>query len=693
MARKLVNRSRFSGYKGMARIGRGSGKTKETKVEKDPDPVFEVGDICQDLVKDREVEIIKLGNALSGGDQVRVKPTFITPSDTYPEYWQDKENLKLIHKGKDLEFARIMNSIQEKIGKTDSVSVWQMEEHVKKLKAFIADNPKYKYVAHEVLKILEIPTEMETEKIPGGLAKGKSIEEIADMHGSDLGYAMEQLEAGIKVEIEHTSDPNIAREIAMDHLFEDIKYYIKLTEMETGKTEGNAEENLVKEVNAQDVIELHIEDEKPFLIGDCRFPKMNKNDSLAEYEEQLGDPEHYNVETVGIRKIVVVNTEKWDEITNSLLDDRAELWEKIGGSEMYDEVAKEHNVPEDEKEFSEWIDNPDNLKLFRENNYIPAVALFNRDTQEAIIINTEGGGYARYVGFFDEFSGKIVISNYINAKVYGKFEAMDKIQEGVKLEFDSELEKINHIRHLIDEKWDDILKYSAKELMLLDSYMGMGGQAKKVEKGTHDVGILDQYYTPYQAIEKMWGLAVKHGFKFSAGKKILEPSCGIGRFFEFVPTFCKAVGYEIDKYAAVIAKLKFPEFTIINDLFETMFFDKIKRYVPPVADFDLVIGNPPYREFVSKWAVIEDAMKENEKTRTSAVTYDQYFMMRGVDLLKPGGLLIFIIPNTFLSNDNKYNEFKERLNKKAELIDAYRLPNKLFSNTDISTDIIVLKKR
>jgi type I restriction-modification system DNA methylase subunit len=68
-------------------------------------------------------------------------------------------------------------------------------------------------------------------------------------------------------------------------------------------------------------------------------------------------------------------------------------------------------------------------------------------------------------------------------------------------------------------------------------------------------------------------------------------------------------------------------------------------------------------------------------------------MMRGVDLLKPGGLLVFIIPNTFLSNDNKYNAFKEKLNRKAELIDAYRLPNKIFSNTDISTDIIILKKR
>jgi len=37
-----------------------------------------------------------------------------------------------------------------------------------------------------------------------------------------------QLEMGIKVEMEHTKDPNLAREIAMDHLTEDPQYYTKL---------------------------------------------------------------------------------------------------------------------------------------------------------------------------------------------------------------------------------------------------------------------------------------------------------------------------------------------------------------------------------------------------------------------------------------------------------------------------------
>ena len=36
----------------------------------------------------------------------------------------------------------------------------------------------------------------------------------------------------MKVELEHTADKNIAREIATDHLWEDIDYYEKLAKME-----------------------------------------------------------------------------------------------------------------------------------------------------------------------------------------------------------------------------------------------------------------------------------------------------------------------------------------------------------------------------------------------------------------------------------------------------------------------------
>ena len=59
------------------------------------------------------------------------------------------------------------------------------------------------------------------ELIPGGLA--------SKTHKT---FDPEQLQKGIKVEMEHTTDPRIAREIATDHLTENPKYYDMLAKIE-----------------------------------------------------------------------------------------------------------------------------------------------------------------------------------------------------------------------------------------------------------------------------------------------------------------------------------------------------------------------------------------------------------------------------------------------------------------------------
>jgi hypothetical protein len=70
------------------------------------------------------------------------------------------------------------------------------------------------------------------EKIPGGKSSGKSIKDIAKMHKVSVQIAMKEWLKGIVVEMEHTTDKSIAREIAKDHLFEDIYYYKKLSKIE-----------------------------------------------------------------------------------------------------------------------------------------------------------------------------------------------------------------------------------------------------------------------------------------------------------------------------------------------------------------------------------------------------------------------------------------------------------------------------
>jgi hypothetical protein len=56
------------------------------------------------------------------------------------------------------------------------------------------------------------------DKLPGGVGDGRSPSE----------FDPAELAKGIEVEMEHTDDRTLAREIAIDHLSEDPHYYTKL---------------------------------------------------------------------------------------------------------------------------------------------------------------------------------------------------------------------------------------------------------------------------------------------------------------------------------------------------------------------------------------------------------------------------------------------------------------------------------
>jgi len=74
---------------------------------------------------------------------------------------------------------------------------------------------------------------MNEEKLKGGVSDKKSLEDIAKKHKVSLDKIKYQLRKGEKVEKEHTDDDKKAKEIAMDHLYEDPNYYSKLKKIET----------------------------------------------------------------------------------------------------------------------------------------------------------------------------------------------------------------------------------------------------------------------------------------------------------------------------------------------------------------------------------------------------------------------------------------------------------------------------
>ena len=80
----------------------------------------------------------------------------------------------------------------------------------------------------------------ESDILKGGSSDNMTLIDIAKKHDKkgyyhidDMVSALEkQLKMGIKDEMEHTDNPKIAREIAMDHLLEDPTYYTKIKKIE-----------------------------------------------------------------------------------------------------------------------------------------------------------------------------------------------------------------------------------------------------------------------------------------------------------------------------------------------------------------------------------------------------------------------------------------------------------------------------
>lgn len=85
---------------------------------------------------------------------------------------------------------------------------------------------------HLQLKEIKQHLENVVGKIDRRLTSSEATKDIADKHGVSVEQIEAQLEKGIKVETEHTTNVDSARKIALDHLAEVPDYYDKLEQAE-----------------------------------------------------------------------------------------------------------------------------------------------------------------------------------------------------------------------------------------------------------------------------------------------------------------------------------------------------------------------------------------------------------------------------------------------------------------------------
>lgn len=135
----------------------------------------------------------------------------------------------------------------------------------------------------------------------------------------------------------------------------------------------------------------------------------------------------------------------------------------------------------------------------------------------------------------------------------------------------------------------------------------------------------DAYYTPTPIVESMVKLAKDLGL--NNNHLILEPSSGSGRFLGQFHSNANVVGIELDPFTAKLSQTIYPYFKIDNAGFQNSKFAKDDFY-------DLIIGSPPYSNFTIR----------DDNFSASA---HNYFMKRGIDKLKVGGISIQIVTKSF----------------------------------------------
>lgn len=187
------------------------------------------------------------------------------------------------------------------------------------------------------------------------------------------------------------------------------------------------------------------------------------------------------------------------------------------------------------------------------------------------------------------------------------------------------------------------------------------------------------HYTPVYVVRAIYDALLGIGVK-GDNLNIFEAGVGSGRFIGALPESIRTANYsgvEVDSVSARLLAKLYPKANIVKKPYQ----DLPTRH----GTEDVVIGNPPYGSFKPYDRDFQDA---------NGATLHNFFIMKQIEALRPGGIGAFVVSHNFL--DGKNPRWREWIHRRAQLVAALRLPSATFSsdaNTDVVTDIVIFRKR
>ncbi|EEI94304.1 helicase C-terminal domain protein [Sphingobacterium spiritivorum ATCC 33300] len=196
--------------------------------------------------------------------------------------------------------------------------------------------------------------------------------------------------------------------------------------------------------------------------------------------------------------------------------------------------------------------------------------------------------------------------------------------------------------------------------------------------------VLTAFYTPPQIIDAVSSALRDSGLKID---KFLEPSAGIGSFIQSFSENqqVKVTAYEKDLLTGKILKQLYPESNIRISGFEEIPEKEQNSY-------DVVASNIPFGD--TSVFDLSYSRSRNPAKEQAARSIHNYFFLKGNDMLREGGLQVFITSQGIL-NSPKNEPIRRALMQDNNLVSAVRLPNNLFTDyagTEVGSDLIILQK-